>query len=703
MPELLLELMSEEIPAHVQRKASADLERLITAGLEAAGLPPSEARSYSTPRRLCLVVKGLPEMTPAAREERRGPRVDAPKRAIEGFLRSTGLDIEALEIRDDRRRGAKKKGESVKTYYAVFERPGTAVTEIVPGIVQSVMKDFPWPKSMRWGHGSFRWIRPLRSILCILSDGNRDQDGSGGRESDVVRFSVAGIRSGNRTFGHRFMFPAEISVSSFGDYRDKLRTARVVLDPDERRAMICRDAEQIVHDMGWQLVHDPGLLAEISGLVEWPVVLAGAIDPEFLELPPEVLQVSMREHQKFLSARNPDNGRIEGFITVANTETKDGGAKVLEGNRRVLSARLSDAKFFWEHDLRQARDGMTSWNEDLERVTYFADLGTQADRVTRLVRLAGELSCVTGADPEKAEAAARVAKADLLSSMVQEFPELQGTMGRHYAVAAGFDGDVARACEEHYAPKGPDDRVPAAPVSVTLALADRLDTLTGFWRIGEKPTGSRDPYGLRRAALGVIRLILDNGLRLPLLKLFESRLPPDISDNLLGFIHDRLKGHLRELGVTGDLVDACLELPGRDDLALLVRRVRSLAEFLDTDDGENLVQGFRRAKNILVAEERKDGVSYELAPDPALAREEAERLLFSALGTAETAVVTALENEDFVLSMTEMSKLRAPVDAYFDTVLVNVDNSLLRRNRLCLMNRICEVMCRAADFSRLGV
>ncbi len=703
MPELLLELMSEEMPAHLQRKASADLERLVTAGLEAAGLPPSETRSYSTPQRLCLVVTGLPEMSPAAREERRGPRVDAPARAIEGFLRSTGLKREALEIRDDRRGGAKKKGETVKTYYAVIERPGTAATKIVPGIVQSVMEDFPWPKSMRWGHGSFRWIRPLRSILCILSDGKRDRDGSGAPEADVVRFSVAGIRSGNRTFGHRFMFPAAIPVSSFGDYRDRLRTARVVLDPDERRAMICRDAERLVRDRGWKLVHDPGLLAEISGLVEWPVVLAGAIDPGFLDLPPEVLQVSMREHQKFLSARNPDNGRIEGFITVANTETRDGGAKVLEGNRRVLSARLSDAKFFWEHDLRQARDGMTSWIEDLARVTFFADLGTQADRVKRLVGLAGELAHVTGADPEKAEAAARVAKADLLSGMVQEFPELQGTMGRHYAAAAGFDGDVARACEEHYAPRGPDDRVPAAPVSATLALADRLDTLTGFWRIGEKPTGSRDPYGLRRAALGVIRLILDNKLRLPLLKLFESRLPPDVSDSLLGFIHDRLKGHLRALGVTGDLVDACLQLPGRDDLVLLVRRVRSLAEFLKTDDGENLVQGFRRARNILVAEERKDGVSYVLAPDPALAREDAERSLFLALGNAETAVVAALDNEDFVLSMTEMSKLRAPVDAYFDTVLVNVDNSLLRRNRLCLMNRICEVMCRAADFSRLGV
>ncbi len=703
MPELLLELMSEEIPVHLQRKAAADLERLVMSGLEAAGLPPSEARSYSTPQRLCLVVKGLPKMSPAAREERRGPRVDAPERAIEGFLRSTGLEREALEIRDDRRGGAKKKGETVKTYYSVIEKPGTAVTKIVPGIVRSVMEDFPWPKSMRWGHGSFRWIRPLRSILCILSDGNRDRDGSCDLEADVVRFSVAGIHSGNRTFGHRFMFPAAIPVSSFGDYRDRLRTARVVLDPDERRAMICRDAERLARDRGWKLVHDPGLLEEISGLVEWPVVLAGAIDPEFLDLPPEVLQVSMREHQKFLSARNPDNGRIEGFITVANTETRDGGAKVLEGNRRVLSARLSDAKFFWEHDLRQARDGMTSWIEDLARVTFFAELGTQADRVSRLVGLAGELSLFTGADPEKAEAAARVSKADLLSSMVQEFPELQGTMGRHYAVAAGLDGDIARACEEHYAPRGPDDRVPATPVSATLALADRLDTLTGFWRIGEKPTGSRDPYGLRRAAQGVIRLILDNGLRLPLLQLFESRLPPDVSDSLLGFILDRLKGHLRSTGVTGDLVDACLELPGRDDLVLLVRRVRSLAEFLKTDDGENLVQGFRRARNILVAEERKDGVSYELAPDPALAREDAERSLFLALGTAETAVVAALDNEDFVLSMTEMSKLRAPVDAYFDTVLVNVDNSLLRRNRLCLMNRICEVMCRAADFSRLGV
>lgn len=701
MPELLLELMSEEIPARLQRRASADLERLVTAGLEAAGLPVSGARTYSTPRRLCLVVTGLPDMSPATREERRGPRVDAPERAIEGFLRSTGFEMEALEVRHDRRKGARKEGESVKTYYAVIDRPGTAASKIVPDVVRSVMEDFPWPKSMRWGNGSFRWIRPLRSLLCVLSDDGRERDGSGSLESDAVRFSVAGVQSGNRTSGHRFMSPAAFSVSSFEDYRDKLRQAKVVLDPEERQAMILRQADGLVRDRGWELVHDPGLLAEISGLVEWPVVLAGAIDPEFLDLPPEVLRISMREHQKFLSARDPNDGRIVGFVTVANTETLDGGARVRAGNRRVLSARLSDAKFFWDHDLRQARDGMTSWIEGLAKVTFFTDLGTQADRVNRLVTLARELSSVTGADPETAGAAARVSKTDLLSSMVQEFPELQGTMGRHYATAAGFDGDVARACEEHYAPIGPDDRVPAAPVSVTLALADRLDVLTGFWRIGEKPTGSRDPYGLRRAALGVIRLVLDNRLRLPLLTQFESRLSADVSDSLLRFIHDRFKGYLRDSGVTGDLVDACLELPGHDDLVLLARRVRSLAEFLKTSDGENLLQGFRRTNNILIAEERRDGVSYELAPDPALAREEAERLLFEALGTAETAIVAALDREDFVLSMTEMSRLREPVDAFFDTVLVNVDNALLRRNRLCLMNRIREVMCRVADFSRL--
>ena len=703
MPELLLELMSEEIPACLQRRASADLERLVTAGLDAEGLPASGVRSYSTPRRLCLVVTGLSDMSPATREVRRGPRADAPDRAIEGFLRSTGLEREALEIRHDRRKGATKKGETVETYYAVFERPGTAASEIVPRVVEAVMKDFPWPKSMRWGNGTFRWIRPLRSVLCILSDGGRRRGGPGSEEAEVVRVSVAGIQAGNQTSGHRFMSPADISVSSFEDYRDKLRAAKVVLDPEERQAMILRGAESLVRERGWKLVHDPDLLVEISGLVEWPVVLAGTIDPEFLDLPPEVLQVSMREHQKFLSARNPDNNRIEGFVTVANTETLDDGEKVLEGNRRVLSARLSDAKFFWEHDLRQARDGMKSWIESLGKVTFFTDLGTQADRVNRLAVLARELSSVTGADPEMVDIAARVAKADLLSGMVQEFPELQGTMGRHYATAASLDGDIARACEEHYAPKGPDDRVPNAPVSVTLALADRLDVLTGFWRIGEKPTGSRDPYGLRRAALGVIRLVLDNGIRLPLLTLFESRLSSDVSESLLGFIHDRFKGHLRDSGVTGDLVDACLELPGHDDLVLLARRVRSLADFLKTDDGENLLQGFRRANNILVAEEKKDGVSYELAPDPTLAREEAERSLFAALGAAETAIVSALNGEDFVLSMTEMSRLRAPVDAFFDSVMVNADNSLLRRNRLCLMNRTREVMCRVADFSRLEV
>ncbi len=702
MPDLLLELLSEEIPARLQRKASRDLEQRICGGLAAAGLTHGETHVVSTPRRLCLAVTGLPAMSPATREERRGPSVDAPDKAVAGFLRATGLEKNDLEIREEQRGGKKgKKGETVRTYYAVIESPGKALASIVPGVVEAAVNDFPWPKSMRWGTEEFRWVRPLRSVLCILSDAVADDDEQETATAEVVPLEIAGIRSGATTAGHRFMAPDPFEVASFEDYKSRMRAAKVVLDPDEREALIRAAAIELAQEKGWEIVDDRGLVSEISGLVEWPVALAGEIDAEFLDLPPEVLQVSMREHQKFLSARNPRTGRIEGFVTVANNMARDGGARILEGNRRVLRARLADARFFWEQDLRIARDGLKAWIEGLEKVTFFKDLGSQADRARRLAELAGEIAPVTGADPETARGAAQVAKADLLSGMVQEFPELQGTMGRLYAEAAGMDSQIVAACEEHHLPAGPSDSVPRAPVSVVLALADRLDLLTGFWKIDRKPTGSADPYGLRRAALGVIRLVLDNELRLPLLDIVGPRLQADVAESLLGFVHDRLRVHLRDRGIAGDLVDSSLDLAGRDDLVLLVRRIESLAAFLETEDGSNLLLGYRRAHNILIAEERKDGVSYELAPDPALIREEAERALFEALAAAESAIVAALEAEDFVACMTEMARLRTPLDDFFDAVMVNVDSSILRRNRLCLMNRICEVMCKVADFSRI--
>ncbi|KFI31615.1 glycyl-tRNA synthetase subunit beta [Haematobacter missouriensis] len=712
MPDLLLELFSEEIPARMQAKARDDLKKLVTDGLVEAGLTYAGAAAFSTPRRLTLTVHGLTAESRAVREERKGPRVDAPAQAIEGFLRATGLTQEQLEIRADKK---------AQVYFAVVEKPGRPAPEIVAEVVERTIRTFPWPKSMRWGSGSLRWVRPLHSILCLLTS-------EAGAE--IVPFAVDGIKAGATTEGHRFMASGRFAVTGFEDYAAKLKAAKVMLDPAERAEHIRNDAAQMAFAQGLEIVEDAGLLAEVAGLVEWPVVLMGPIGEEFLTLPPEVLQTSMKEHQKFFSVRDRA-GRIVKFVTVANRETTDDGATILQGNGKVLRARLSDARFFWENDLRTVKaEGLEGMAAGLAHVTFHNRLGSQADRIGRIEALSRELSPVTGASPDLAAEAARVVKADLQSAMVGEFPELQGVMGGYYARAAGLPDAVADACKAHYSPLGPSDEVPSEPVSVTVALADKLDTLTGFWAIDEKPTGSKDPFALRRAALGVIRLVLTNGLRLNLLELLlapirrsraamAATMPevsgaPDLSDervekecalvlagDLLAFFHDRLKVYLRDQGIRHDVIDACLAMPGNDDLTLLVKRAEAVAAFLKSEDGENLIQGFKRANNILTAEEKKDGVEYSFGPDVKYAEAPEEKALFAALDRAEAEIAPALASGDFAAAMTATAALRQPIDAFFEAVQVNTGNQVLRRNRLNLLNRIRTICTRVADLGRI--
>ncbi|MGG7645734.1 glycine--tRNA ligase subunit beta [Rhodovulum sp. YNF3179] len=684
MPDLLLELFSEEIPARMQARAAADLKARVTDGLVEAGLTYAGAVAHSTPRRLALSVQGLLADSPTVREDRKGPRVDAPEKALEGFLRATGLTRDQLEIRDD------KKGQ---VYFATLEKPGRPAAEIVAEVVEQVVRHFPWPKSMRWGAGSLRWVRPLHSILCILTDD---------AGAETVDLEIDGLRAGDVTAGHRFMAPSHFSVTGFDDYEAKLKRAKVILSAEERADHIWVEAHNMAFAQGLEVVEDKALLAEVAGLVEWPVVLMGDIGAAFLDLPPEVLQTSMKEHQKFFSVRNPKTGQIEKFVTVANRETADDGATILAGNHKVLAARLSDAKFFWENDLRTVREiGLEGMAAGLETVTFHSKLGSQADRIKRISTLAREIAPLVGAKPDLAAEAARVVKADLQSEMVDEFPELQGIMGRYYAEAAGHDDGVPEACEEHYKPLGPGDDVPTGPVSVTVALADKIDMLTGFWAIDEKPTGSKDPFALRRAALGVIRLMLENAVRAHLSEVFVKGYAGADADDLLAFFHDRLKVHLRDEGIRHDVIDACIGMPGNDDLVLLVKRAEALATFLETDDGENLTQGFKRANNILTDEERKDGVEYSFGPDAKLAEAAEEKALFGALDAAEARIAPALAAEDFAAAMSAMADLRQPIDAFFEAVVVNAENQILRRNRLNLLHRIREICLKVADLRRI--
>jgi glycyl-tRNA synthetase beta chain len=696
MPDLLIELFSEEIPARMQARAAEDLKALVTNGLVEAGLTYSGAAAFATPRRLSLSVEGLSGASKAVREERRGPATTAPDQAVEGFLRSTGLTRDQLEVREA------GKGQA---YFAVIEKSGRAAAEIIDEVLEQTIRNFPWPKSMRWGAGSLRWVRPLHSIICLLTD----EAGA-----TVVPLEIDGITAGNTTRGHRFLSKGDIKVSGFEDYEAKLKKAHVILRADERAETIWHDATNQAFASGLEVVEDKGLLAEVAGLVEWPVVLSGKIGEAFLGLPPEVLQTSMKEHQKFFSVRNPRSDRIEGFVTVANTETADHGATILKGNQKVLSARLSDARFFYENDLRVAKAGMGEWLDGLANVTFHNKLGSQRDRINRIAALAREIAPKVGADAAQAKEAARIAKADLRSAMVGEFPELQGVMGRYYALAAGRAPEVADAARDHYSPLGPSDDVPTAPVSVAVALADKLDTLTGFWAIDEKPTGSKDPFALRRAALGVIRLVLGNELRLGLNDALAkasdivgeregrdgARSLADINE-LMSFFHDRLKVFLRDEGIRHDVIDACLAMPGSDDLTLLVKRARALSGFMATEDGENLIQGYKRANNILTQAEEKDGVEYSFGADVKYAEGDEEKALFAALDKAEAEIAPAMRGEDFGAAMAAMANLRAPIDAFFTAVQVNSDNQVVRRNRLNLLSRIRSICLSVADLNRI--
>tara|TARA_R110002167_G_scaffold366284_2_gene594324 strand:- start:54979 stop:57294 length:2316 start_codon:yes stop_codon:yes gene_type:complete len=769
MPDLLIELFSEEIPARMQDKAAADLKKQVTDGLVEAGLTYKSAAAFSTPRRLALSVEDLTAKSNPQREDRKGPKVGAPEQAIDGFLRGAGISREALEIRDD------KKGQ---TYFAVIEKPGRMAADIIAEVLEDTIRNFPWPKSMRWGAGTLKWVRPLHSIVCILTDEAGAQ---------VVPLDVDGITSGAQTRGHRFLSPDAFNVTSFDDYETKLKRAHVMLRAGDRADAIWHDATNQAFALGLDVVEDKGLLAEVAGLVEWPVVLIGQIDAAFYDLPDEVLKTSMKEHQKFFSVRDPKSDQITRFVTVANTVTADHGATILKGNQKVLFARLSDAKFFWENDLRVAKAGMQPWLDSLSNVTFHNKLGSQKERIDRIIALARDIAPIVGADADEVAEAARVAKADLSSEMVYEFPDLQGLMGRYYAREAGLSDAIAAAAQEHYSPLGPSDDVPIAPVSVAVALADKIDTLTGFWAIDEKPTGSKDPFALRRAALGVIRLVLENDLSFSALELFQNQFTkmdahlcglfwkpqvahlyetksttPDmveiigelgfdftkfdgelplsesldkvlqgldpvidneevsekfsvfarkklgltsdqgaLATDLLSFFHDRLKTYLKDQGIRHDIIDACIAMEGADDLTLLVKRARALSETLSTDDGVNLIQGFKRANNILTQAEAKDGVEYSYGADIKHAEAGAETELFKALDAAEAKITPAMKTEDFGTAMTAMAGLRGPIDAFFTDVQVNADQQVVRRNRLNLLSRIRKICLSVADLTRI--
>jgi len=680
MPELLLEFFSEEIPARMQAKAADDLRKLVTDALVEAGLVYEGAKAFVTPRRLTLSVHGVPARQPDLKEERKGPKVGAPEQAIAGFVRAAGLkSIADAKVQQD------KKGDF---YIAVIEKKGGAAADVIADIVPKAVRGFPWPKSMRWGDESDRedalvWVRPLHSIIATF--------GPETEEPEVVRFEVGGIASGDETRGHRFMAPQPFKVKRFEDYAAKLEAAKVVLDPARRREIILTDAKNLAFAQGHELVEDEGLLAEAAGLVEWPVVLMGSFDEDFLSIPDEVIRATIRNNQKCFVLRDPQTARlVNKFILIANEEASDGGKAIIAGNERVIRARLSDAKFFYETDLKtRLEDRLPKF----EHIVFHEKLGTQAQRIARIVALAKELAPLVKADPNKAERAARLCKADLLTEVVGEFPELQGLMGRYYAEAQGEDAAVAHAIADHYSPKGPDDLVPSDPVAIAGALADKIDILTSFWKINEKPTGSKDPFALRRAALGVIRIVLDNSLCLPLRKWANA--------DLLAFFADRLKVQLREQGARHDLVDAVFALEGQDDLLLIVRRVEALGKFLDTDDGKNLLAGYKRATNIIRIEEKKDNKSYTGAPDRALLKQAEEKALADAIEIAKKDAAAAVTKEDFAAAMSAMARLRPTVDAFFEKVTVNADNPKLRENRLKLLNQIREATRTVADFSRV--
>jgi len=680
MAELLLELMSEEIPARMQTRAAQDLRRLVCDALKAAGLAFGEARAFAGPRRLALVVDGIPTARADVSEERRGPRVGAPDNAIQGFLKAAGLgSLEQAEKRDT------GKGEF---WFAVTAKKGGATAEVLPGLIDGVMKTLPWPKAMKWSSGTRLWVRPLQSVIALF-------DGKVLPGEVVLAGSMKPIRFGDTTRGHRFLSKGEIKVADFADYMAKLEAAHVMVDAARRKQVILDGAGKLTQEAQVALKHDEGLLEEVAGLVEWPVPMLGTIDAQFLDVPAEVLTVSMKTHLRHFVTTDADGALANRFVVVANNLARDGGATIVDGNERVLRARLADAKFFWDQD-RKIR--LEERLPALKGIVFHAKLGTQADRVDRIVALARQIAPLVGADVAQAEQAARLCKADLVSGVVGEFPEVQGIMGRYCALGEGLPPAVANAIGDHYAPAGPGDRCPSAPVSMAVALADKLDALISFWSIGEKPTGSRDPYGLRRAALGVIRIIVENGLRLPLSQFFEQA-------DLLDFFAERLKVQMREKGVRHDVVDAVLALGNEDDLVRLLARVEALQSFLGGEAGKNLLTAYGRAANIVRAEERKDkrlAAAIAGVPDVAMLELAEEQAVAAALAEVERVVRPALAQEKFAEAMQAFAGLRGPIDAFFDKVTVNVqDKPELRLNRLKLLNQIRATMDSVADFSKI--
>ena len=690
MAELLLELFSEEIPARMQARAADDLKRLVEDGLKKAGLDWTRSEAFATPRRLALVIDGLPEKQPDVKDERKGPQVGAPEQAVNGFLGSLGgLTLDDCEQRD-------VKGKTF--YFAVIEKKGEPTADVLPTIVSDALNTLPWPKSMRWGAGEKRWVRPLHNIVALF----------GGAVLDV---GFENVQANQHTYGHRFLSPDAVAVTDFADYRAKLAAANVLLCPSERRAEIVSQSEKLAEDAGLTLKPDEGLLQEVTGLVEWPVALMGSIDDEFMDIPPEVLTTTMRVNQKYFTLLDADGKLAPKFITIANQSASDGGAAITAGNEKVLRARLADAKFFWDTDRKAT---LESRLPELEQIIFHAKLGTVSEKVTRMESIVNDVApYVDGIDVAKAQRAAMLSKADLVSGMVYEFPEVQGVMGRYYALHEGASADVANAIADHYSPAGPSDDCPTAPASVAVALADKLDTLAGFWSIDEKPTGSKDPYALRRAALGVIRLIVENELRLPLMKIFSAAKQlyknaglgianeDGLAQDLLGFFADRLKVHLKGEGVRHDLIDAVFALGGEDDLVRLLARVDALQAFVGTDDGANLLAAYKRAANILRIEEKKDGCSYAGKPDAGAFQQDEERALSNALNAAGGEARALVADEKFTDAMAVLAGLRGPLDAFFDAVMVNADEKNVRENRLKLLSEILAVTGEIADFSKI--
>lgn len=688
MADFLLELLSEEIPARMQAKARADLARLFAERVAEAGLPIGAIETFSTPRRLALIARDLPLETAAVREERKGPRADAPPQAIEGFLKSTGLGRDALEERED------KKGGLV--LFAVIERPGRSSADVLSEAIPAMVRAFPWPKSMRWGRASatsdsLRWVRPLQGIVALLGE-------------DILDFEIAGIRAGAATVGHRFHHPGVITIGSANDYAEKLRACHVLIDPTEREAIIRDGAAKAAQEAGLSIVPDEGLVTENAGLTEWPVPLLGGFDRSFLQVPREVIQLTMRTNQKYFACLDAVQELAPNFVCTANIDAEDGGAAIVAGNGKVLAARLSDAKFFWEQDLKISLEEQA---RKLDQIVFHEKLGTVAQRVQRMERLASELAhIVPGANIEEARQAASLAKADLVTGMVGEFPELQGVMGSYYARHQGKSASVADAIAAHYQPLGPQDECPRAPVSVIVALVEKIDTLAGFFGCDERPTGSKDPYALRRAALAVIRLVVENGLRVRLTEFFTAAAQnyrdqgfeiTDQSQSLTEFFADRLKVQQREAGVRHDLIDAIFSLGGEDDLVRLLARVKALQGFVTTKDGTDLLAGYKRAANIL----KKEGWAQPAETLSGHEKEADESALIAALDIAEPTASSAVGVEDFEAAMAALASLRGPVDAFFEKVTVNDPDPAIRASRLSLLARMRDAVHRVADFSRI--